>query len=303
MEQVRVETPISIRTELPEQTGYYAPETLDEALELLSKYKEKAVIYAGGTDLLIDLRIKNIKEKTIIDIKRIRELNKIEYIDGKELVIGTIVTIEKLLENPVIRKKYDLLWKSIKDFADLELRYRATIGGNLCNASPAADTPLPLLVYEATVELKSKEGTRIVPLKEFFTGVKKTVIKPWEMLTVIHVPEPPENSKTMYLKYMRASEDLMIVAIAGLAANVNEPENRIVRLSYGAVAPVPLLIKEVENIFKKKEDTDKLIDEAVKLVLKRVSPITDVRATAEYRAFLVETGTKLMLKKLLGVRQ
>ncbi len=302
MTETRIEKPVIYRTTLPEIKDYYAPNALEEALELLDKYKENAVIYAGGTDLVIGLRLANLKDKIIIDIKRIKELHKIEYIDGKGLAIGPTMTIAELLEEPIIKQKYKLLWETMKNFADYTLRQRATIGGNICNASPAADTPLALLVYNAAITIKSKEGERTVPIKELFTGVKKTVLKPNEMVTAIHLPEPPENAKTMYLRYVRTSEDLMVTAIAGLAANILEPEKRIVKLAYGAVAPTPLLIEEVETIFKQTKPVKELIEEAIKTVMNKVSPITDVRATREYRLHLVEYGTRYLLKTLLEVQ-
>ncbi len=301
MSTVRVDKPILYRTTLPEQEKYIAPETLGELYELLDENPENTIIYAGGTDLLLDMRMKPIKNKVIVDIKRIKELHKIEYREGKEIYIGPTLTIEELLGNDIIRSKLELLWKAMENFADFELRKRATIGGNLCNASPAADTPLPLLVYNASVDIGSKKGVRTVPLKEFFVGVKKTVLRPGEILIGIHVPLPPENAKTMYLRYTRASEDLMLVGIAGMVANPEDADKRTVRIAYGAVYPTPLLVEEIEGLFKQDKPLEELVEKAVETALNKVSPITDVRATKEYRLYLVETGTRYLLKKLLGL--
>ena len=288
---------VIFRATLP-RFEYFRPKTLSEALELLNRYSNEAAVLAGGTDLLVDMRVGIKRPKYLIDIKGIKELHIFNYEEGKGLTIGATVTLNEILENNIVKDKYFVLWDAIRQMCDAHLRNRATLVGNICNASPAADSAPPLLIYHAEVELASKDGMRRVPLKEFFVGVKKTIRKPNELVTKIYIPEPPEGSKSRYLKIGRTHEDLAIVGIAGLVANIEEPSKRIVRLAYASVAPTPIIIDEVEDVFKGEGPLDALIDKAIDVVMKKVSPITDVRATREYRLHLIKYLTKYLLKLL-----
>lgn len=284
-------------TLLPE-FEYFKPTTLNEALELLNKYAGEASILAGGTDLFVDLRLRVKRPKYIIDIKGIKELHEVKYEEGKGLTIGATVSLNELLENEIVKKKYYVLWGSLRQMCDHHLRNRATLVGNICNASPAADSAPALLILDAKVNVASVEGKRTIEIKEFFKWVKKTVLKPNEMVTSVFIPEPPEGSKGKYYKVVRSVEDLSLVGIAALVANVEDPEKRIVRLAYSSVAPTPVRVFEVEEVFRQKKPLNELIDEAVNVVLKKLSPISDVRATKEYREHMIEIGTRLLLKEL-----
>ena len=294
-------TPKSIvifHTLLPE-FEYLKPKTLNEALELLNKYGEEAKILAGGTDLIVDMRMRAKEPKYVIDIKGIEELHVLKYEEGKGLTIGATVTLRELVENKIVKEKYYVLWDAVRQIADERLRMRATLVGNICNASPAADSAPALLVLKAKVNIASVEGHRTIEIKNFFKGVKKTVLKPNEMVTSVFIPEPPKNARGLYLKFVRSAEDLALVGIAGLVAYPKDPEKRIVRLAYSSVAPTPVIVEEVEELFKQDRPINELIEEAIKLVMKKVSPITDVRATKELRQHMVEYGTRYVLKTLL----
>lgn len=286
------------RSSLPEQAGYLRPHTLNEALEALEKYGDRAKVYAGGTDLLMDMRLKGIKDKVIIDVKGIRELKGVSY-DTEYISIGAATTISELLNDSNISTKLPLLHLSMKNFADFSIRSRATIGGNIVNASPAADTPLALLAYNATVELYSLRGKREVPLTQFFVNVKKTVIRPEELLVRIKVPYPPQGSVVQYYRYTRSVEDLMIVGIAGIASYIEDSEKRTLKLSYGAVAPTPVLVDFTEIVRGAEKIKENKLEEIVKKALSSISPISDVRASKEYRMHLVEVGTKKMVRELM----
>ncbi|HDJ66281.1 MAG TPA: xanthine dehydrogenase family protein subunit M [Nitrososphaeria archaeon] len=291
------------RTTLP-TFEYLRPNSLEEALELKAKYGGDAMILAGGTDLLVDIRMGAKKPKYVIDIKGIKEVSELKYVEGKGLEIGSAVTLSEIERSKIVREKFHVLWDAVRRLADFSLRTRATLAGNIANASPASDSAPALLVLGAEVELSSTRGTRKLPIKKFFKWVKQTYMEPDEILTRIFVPEPPKDSKGMYLKFTRITvEDLSVVGIAGLTANLREPEKRIVRLAYASVAPTPILVEEVEEIFKRDRPIKELIREAVEAVKKKTSPITDVRGTAEYRRHLIEFGTAYLLNKLLGVME
>ena len=278
---------------------YYSPRTLDEALELLSKYGADAKVFAGGTDLFVLMRDRVIKPKALIDLKRIPELSRIEYGEGEGMTIGATVTLNALLENVDLKNNYYVLWDAIHQMGDQILRNRMTLVGNICNASPAADSAPPLLVLEAFIEAVSKEGKRRIPIKDFFLGVKKTVLKPNEIVTSIHIPKESAGGKGRYVKAMRVwSEDLAVVGVAALA--LKKGEELDIRLAYASVAPTPVRAYDAEKVFKKKAPIDKLIDEASELAVKAVSPITDVRGGAEYRKHLVKVLTKRALREVIG---
>lgn len=280
---------------------YHRPKTLEEALNLLKEFGGDARVLAGGTDLVLDMRMRVKQPKHVIDVKDVKELHKLEYEEGKGLTIGATVTLSELVENEVVKSKYYLLWDAVRQIADFHLRNRATLIGNICNASPAADSAPALLILDAKVNIASADGERTVEIKDFFTGVKRTVLQPGEMVTSVFIPEPPENAKGRYFKIARSAEDLAVVGIAALVANPKEPEKRIVRLAYASVAPTPVRVFEVEELFKQDKPLNELIEEAIKLVMNKVSPITDVRGTREYRLHTVEMGTRLLLKELLEV--
>lgn len=288
------------REKIPE-FEYFRPKTLDEALELKAKYGVEAAVMAGGTDLVLDMRMGLKKPKYVIDIKGIKELSKFEYTEGEGMVIGATVTLRELELNKTLKEKYYVLWDTIRKMADIALRERATLAGNIANASPAADSAPALLVLNAEVELASKRGVRKVPLKSFFKWVKQTYMEPDEIITKIYLPEPPAGAKGAYFKAMRSAEDLAIVGIAALVASPKDPASRVVRLAYASVAPTPLLVEEVEELFKQNKPIKELIKEAVELAKSKVSPITDVRGTKEYRLHIVEYGTAYLLNKLLEV--
>lgn len=280
---------------------YYSPTSIDEVLELLEKYREDAKIIAGGTDLIVFMRDKLLKPKYLVDIKKIPELRRIEYKEGEGLTIGAAVPFKNILEYPKVKERYRVLWEAVRTIGDMILRNRATIGGNICTASPAADSAPALLVLDARVRiLNKKDGLRELPLEKFFTGVKKTVLQSTDLLKEIFIPEPPKNSHGKYVKKMRVqSEDLSVVGVAGLA--YREGGEPVVRLAYSSVAPTPLRVREVEDVFKKKGPLNDRIEEAVKIASEKVSPISDVRGSAEYRLNLVKIVTRRLIKELLEV--
>ncbi|MEM1583425.1 MAG: xanthine dehydrogenase family protein subunit M [Nitrososphaerota archaeon] len=279
---------------------YSSPKTLEELFEVLEKYQEKAKILAGGTDLLVSLRDRVEKARHLVDIKKIKELDRLEYRKGEGLIIGATVTLRRILESQLIREKYPVLWEAVKTIGDVILKNRATLVGNICNASPAADSAPALLVLEANVRIVSKEGSREVPIDKFFTGVKKTILRSGEVVKEVVVPEPPSNSFGRYLKMMRVwSEDLAIVGVAGLG--YREGRELRVRLAYSSVAPTPLRIREAEEAFTRDGTMEERIERAVQVASQRVSPISDVRGSAEYRLNLVKVLTRRLLKQMVEV--
>jgi carbon-monoxide dehydrogenase medium subunit len=222
---------------------YISPTTLDEALKLLEQHQNSVKLLAGGTDLIIELRQRLIEPKVIIDLKKIPDLCILKKTDDG-LEIGATTPISEVLSLPEIKDSYTTLYQSLIDLADEILRFRATIGGNICTSSPAADTAGSLMVLQAEVQIKSlSRGIRTMPIKDFFTGVKQNCLAHDEILIKIIIPKPSEETQSRFKKMKRSSEDLAIVGIAGL-------HNRNATfLSYTAVGPTPVFV-DLSNYFK-----------------------------------------------------
>ena len=286
---------------------YYRPKTLSETLELLHKFRnDYAVIFAGGTCLTRNFRARKFEVRHVIDIKGVKELKGIKYVRGEGLRIGPATTFNEILRSEVIREKYTALWEAAKQYGDFELRFRATIGGNIAKSSPQNDSSPPLLVHKASLTLASTNGVREVPLENFFTGVTENVLATDEIITSINIPEPPENSRSGYIKFKRSAEDRAVVGVAALVSNPENPGKRVVRLAYASIAKTPVYVKEAEEIFRREGDINSLVDEAINTALKYVDlPIghgkrgQDLRASREYRMHLIRVGTKAILKKLI----
>lgn len=278
---------------------YIKLKTLKEVVDFLSLHGKEAKILAGGTDLLVSMREETIKPKYLVDIKKIEELNTLSYDEDRGLAIGATVILNKIIESGIVRERFGVLHEAASSIADYEIRNRATLVGNICNASPAADTAPALLVLDAIVKAVGPEGERVIKVQDFFTGVKRTSLKGEEFVKAVEIPNPPEGARGRYLKQQRIrSEDLAIVGVAALAAG-NSAGKRQVRIAFSSVAPTSIRIFEVEKIFAEDRPIGELIDEAVSIVSMRLSPISDVRGSREYRAHLIEALTRRVLKKLL----
>lgn len=277
---------------------YLAPQTLQETLELLDKHGQDSKLLAGGTDLLVSLRARERLPKNVIDIKGVKDLHELSYDEKRGLSIGAAVTLNRLVHHDPVRKTFPVLAEAVGTIGDFEIRNRATLAGNICNASPAADSAPALLVLEATVSVASRKSKRTVPIREFFAGVKKTILANDEMITSINVPTPPKGSVGGYLKARRTiGEDLAVVGVGGLVAPTGEA-GKTVRLAYASVAPTPVRAFEAEKTFESSKSLDELLDQAIPIVRKTVSPISDVRGGKEYRVNLVEVLTRRLMRRL-----
>jgi len=277
---------------------YFAPETLQETLELLDKHGQDSKLMAGGTDLIVSLRARERLPKNVIDIKGVKELHELLYDEKRGLSVGAAVTLNRLIHHDAVSKNFPILTEAVSTIGDFEIRNRATLAGNICNASPAADSAPALLVLEANVNVASRERKTTVPIGEFFTGVKKTVLANSEMVTSINVPTPPKGSVGGYLKARRTvGEDLAVVGLGGLVTSTGKA-SKSVRLAYASVAPTPVRAFEAEKIFDSSKPLDELLDQAMPIVRKTVSPISDVRGGKEYRVNLVEVLTRRLVRRL-----
>jgi carbon-monoxide dehydrogenase medium subunit len=276
--------------------NYLKPKTENALATLLAKHAGDAKLMAGGTDLLVLMRDKIIKPRYVIDVKGIPELRKLEYDERRGLRIGAAVTLNEIIASDAVKKKFGALWSGANSLADPTIRNRATLVGNICNASPASDTAPALLVHEAIVEVMSVKGVKKISIREFFKGVKKTALQPGEFVRAVRVPNQPDGAKSNYLKWGRTKgEDLAVVGVAALVAG----SGKIVRIALSSVAPTPILVPEAQKAFENSGTIDEKIEQATAAVLNKICPISDVRCCKEYRMHMAGVLTRRILKQLL----
>lgn len=282
------------------------PRTLPEALEMLAQRAPDGMPIAGGTNVIPDLRGGRYRPACLINVGGLPELGGIRQENGV-LVIGGGVTIAELLESPLIARWVPVLQEAARMLASPLVRNRATVAGNLANASPAADTAPPLLVLDAEVELASREGTRRVPLKDFFVHVRRTVRQPHELVTAIRVPLPPEGSCARFFKVALRKADAIAVINGAVrvdweSAGMEQKEGlcRTARIALGAVAPTPIRAWEAERMLEGQSLTPEAIAHAARLAAEATRTIDDIRGSAAYRKHLAEVMVRRTLMEIGG---
>ncbi|MCD6434888.1 MAG: xanthine dehydrogenase family protein subunit M [Clostridiales bacterium] len=271
---------------------YFKPSDLKEASDLLLEFNN-ALIINGGTDMVVRLRNELVEPEALIDIKNIPGLKNITE-DEKSITIGSCVTMNEMVHNKAVIDSFKLLCDAVHYVGSGQVRNLATMVGNICNASPLADTATPLLVYEADILVYSTEGEREIPICDFFKGVRKTALKKGEVVTGVKIPKYNEE-KGLFKKVSRRKE----VDLSTVCASVAKLDGDI-RISFGSVAPVPLRARKTEEFLKNKELTDDVIEEAAKISRTEVSPIDDIRASKGYRLDMVELSVVRGLEEIRG---
>ena len=276
---------------------YFEPKTVSEAVSLLAKYGAEAKVIAGGTDMLVDMKYKE-EPGCLVNIKKIPGLGAIQE-NGGNLSIGALTTIRDLETSALVREKLPVLWESSHQFASLQIRNTATIGGNICRASPSGETLAPLLVLEAKGKCAFADGEKVQPFTSFFQGPGKSVLGPNGLLTEIDVLYPPAGSKSVYLKHaVRGAMDIAMVGVAVLVIPDGAKNNvHDVRIGLGAVAPTPIRAAKAEALLRGKPLSAALIKEAAAMTAAESSPISDQRSSAENRRWIVEALTRRGLQE------
>ncbi len=278
---------------------YYAPASLAEALALLNNRGHEARVLAGGTDLVVQMKGGHARPAVIVDVKNIPELKRLKWSEGENLHIGAAVPLSRVIAFAPIRDRYGILHQACSLIGSVQLRNRGTVGGNICNAAPSADTAPPLLCLGARAVVAQPGGTRTVPLETFFLGVGQTVLAHNELLVAVEIPTPSPNSSGYYLRHTPRQEmDISVASVASLLV-FSPPDNvcREARIALGALAPTPLRVPRAEAILAGTIPTEAAIEEAANLAASAASPISDVRASAEYRRELVKVLTRRTLQK------
>ena len=277
---------------------YLKPKSLGKALTILAQSKNVAIL-AGGTDLVDMIKENVVQPEVVVDIKGLDALNQIKF-ESNSLFIGACVTFSDLIESKIIKEKYPVIFEIAKTVASVGIRNRATVIGNICSAVPCMDSGPLLMAYDTTVQVVGQKGERNISVTEWFVAPRKTALQKGELVTGVSLPYPKVKHAGCWVKLGRyTGEDLAQVNLLILAM-----ANGTFRVSFGAVAPVPVRAKKVEKLLNGQTITPSLIEKAKQLIEEEIKPITDVRATKEYRMHMAkvmfERGLNAAIKRLNG---
>jgi CO/xanthine dehydrogenase FAD-binding subunit len=276
---------------------YHRPASLSELWEIYENIPGARFI-AGGTDILVKIKNHVVAPPALISLRTIPELRGISVDDGAR--IGAMTTINELIRHPSLASDYPVLIDAALRLGSVQIRNAATVAGNLCNCSPCADTALPLLVLDARVELQSSSQTREIPLHEFFVGPGESCLASGEIMTAILLDPPEPGTRTVSLKKGRVKMDLAIASAAVLVSMANGSCVKA-RVAAGSVAPVPMRLREVEELLEKNPLTNDTANEAARIAMESVSPITDIRSTEEYRRHITGVFVRRAVEQLSGL--
>lgn len=277
---------------------YIRPNNMNELLDALREFGSKAKLIAGGTDLAIALKERLISPDVIIDLNHLRTTLSGVVVTKDTLKIGAMTTYTELESEPNVQRYARALVEAASQVGTYQIRNLGTIGANLANGSPAADTAPPLIVLSAKLNLQSKHGERQMPVETFITGVKKTAIRPDEVITSVEIPRNDRIS-SYWMRAAKRNENVISVVSVAVASEIQGNSFGKSRISLGAVAPTPILASESSAKLTGSPINPETIEEVSKLAKKESKPISDVRAGAEYRSHLVYVLTKRSINKIV----
>jgi carbon-monoxide dehydrogenase medium subunit len=272
--------------------SYARPSTLAEALALLERNGDRANLLAGGTDLVVELRNGSRRPEVVIDLKRVAEIQPAITSADRSLMITAATSMTYVQENDRVRAYFPALGDAAATVGSIQIRNRATLAGNICHASPAADTAPALLVYDASVNLASTRGTRTVKLEEFLVGPRQTALQRGEIVTSIELPLPRERRAAQFARITRRrGVDLATISVCCLV----EASGRT-RFAYGAVGPRPFVVADATGVLADPSASDVAKDAALGELIAHASPISDVRGSREYRAAMLLVMSRRALR-------
>lgn len=276
---------------------YAAPVNLDEAVGLLAKAGDRAQLLAGGTDIIVQLREGLRSADLVIDVKKIPELTKLEFSPESGLQLGASVPCYQIYEDAAIATAYPALAQSVRIIGGWQIQSRASVGGNLCNSSPAADSIPALIAHGAVAHLAGPNGRRTVAVTKFCTGPGRNVLQQGELLVAITLPPAYAGSGSAYQRFIPRNEMDIAVVGAGSWVQLDESRERITaaRIALAAVGPTPLFADQASDFLTGKEPNDEVFAEAGELAKLVATPISDMRGPADYRMQLVGVLTRRTL--------
>ncbi len=275
---------------------YFRPGSVEEAVSLLFEHGPQMNVLAGGTDLLVKIKHKAIHVSKVMDITGIDDLRILNE-DNQDLIIGAAITQNEIVRHPIVAQKYTALKEGAGQLGSRQVRNLATVVGNICNASPSAETAPALLVYEAKVTAVSCRDSREIAIKDFFAGPGKNSLAPGELVTKLSLPAEPARSGSAYIKLSpRRAMDTAVVGVAAYVRLDSAGKCTICRIAMGAVAPTPVRAFQAEQAVIGAELTREVLAEAGRIAAEEVRPISDIRASADYRRQMVEVITRRVLE-------
>lgn len=277
---------------------YHRPTTLDELWPLRQAHPGGRVV-AGGTDMMVRVASRLERPGVMFSLRGIAELCGVEEDADGGVCIGATTTIADITDHPLLRERYPVLVEAAGCLGSPQIRNAATVGGNLCNASPCADTAPPLLVLEATARLRGPGGERDVPLVDFFRGPGETCMADDEILAALVLPAPAPGARGAFLKKRRVRMDLALASVA-LQLTMDGATCVDARVAAGSVAPVPLRMESVEQVLCGAAIDDGVLEQAAEAARQAVSPITDLRTTDEYRRHIIGVYVKRTVQRAAG---
>ena len=287
------------------QFGYVAPRTTEELVGLLAEHRGKVRILAGGTDLLAAMKNRQERPEYLIDIVNLTDLSGITDHEDKGLVIGAATKFAELEHSPLIKDRYNALYNAIIVIGAVQVRSMGSIGGNICNASLAADTPPPLVAFGARVNLLSAQGPREMALEDFITGYRETALQEGEFLESIVLPLPPTNSSSAftYMARREAMEIAIVIVAVNLALEADSGKVSRIDIVMGAVAPRPLRARRAEKLLMGQIPDDALLEKVAEAAAAETQAIDDFRASADYRREVTRVNVDRALRQSLATIQ
>ena len=279
---------------------YFAPQSLSEALALFQEHGEGGRALAGGTDLVVQVKEggKIPTPSYLVSLRRVPELRGIDFSEKDGLRLGAAATMAEIAESPLIRERFPILAQGAGLVGSIQTMNMATVGGNVCNAAPSADTAPPLVAYEAKAVIAGPEGERELSLEEFWQEPGKTAMRPGELLRELRLPVPPANSGGIYERHTpRKQMDIAAVAVAALLTLGPDELIERARVALGAVAPTPIRARKAEAALEGNMAGDPLFAMAAEAAAAEASPISDIRGSAEFRSHLVRVMTERCLQE------
>jgi len=283
------------RTRILRSFKYFEPASVKETVSLLANYGKESKILAGGTDLLANIKMGVICPNYVINIKGITNLDYIKYIENKGLFIGALASLRSVELSKVIQENYSAFYESVHQIGTIQIRNMGTVAGNVCNASPAADSAVSLLALDAQLKTMSSDLSRSIPLEDFFIGPGKTVLKSNEFVTEIHVPPLEPNTETVFIKMCRTAVDLAKINLA-VKLTVLRDKCEDIRIAIGSVAPTPIRAKRAEEELRGKSLTSNNLEKTAKVASEETKPIDDIRSSAEWRREVCKVLVKRAIK-------
>ncbi len=274
---------------------YEAPTSVSDAVALLDGAGDSARMLAGGTDLLVQLRVNAYTPDVVVDVKNIPELNELSYDPDDGLTIGAAVPCYRVYGDADVRSAYPGIVDAASIIGGTQIQGRASLGGNLCNAAPSADTVPAMIAYSGVARVTGPNGSREIALEDFCTGVRQTALENGEIVTALHFPTPPANSGANYIRFIPRNEMDIAVAGAGVSVTLDNGDISAARVTLASVAPTPLFVADAADAIVGKPATEETARIASAIARDAARPITDMRGTIEYRKQLCEVLTRRAL--------